>query len=143
MWGATIDQRLMYGLKLFQSTHPCRVRPWHFYEAPQYMRFNPRTRVGCDRTSAAVLLPKTAFQSTHPCGVRLWHRQSSPGERRFNPRTRVGCDPRTLTTQRYVCRFQSTHPCGVRRCVYALYLVMLVSIHAPVWGATIEHDKAS
>ena len=54
------------------------------------------------------------FQSTHPCGVRLKPVTQNAAHRCFNPRTRVGCD----------------------RCVYALYLVKLVSIHAPVWGAT-------
>ena len=75
--------------------------------------FNPRTRVGCDIVNDVPDM-KIMFQSTHPCGVRradaAFHHQAN----RFNPRTRVGCDDRANDeAQRW-----------------------LVSIHAPVWGAT-------
>ena len=55
------------------------------------------------------------FQSTHPHGVRLFL-----------------CGRQALATM-----FQSTHPHGVRR-AYVLGKVRLVvvSIHAPAWGAT-------
>ena len=87
--------------------------------------FNPRTRVGCD-TNGACKTWAVMFQSTHPCGVRHG----------------TGC---TYGKDGW---FQSTHPCGVRLCQCVLCnLSALVSIHAPVWGATIsfEHDftKAS
>ena len=59
------------------------------------------------------------FQSTHPCGVRL----SLP----------MAC--------RCVQWFQSTHPCGVRRRIHAYPTRYYVSIHAPVWGATIFRDQ--
>ena len=99
------------------------------------MSFNPRTRVGCDTlnpscpvyghvsihapvwgattTSTPITLP-AMFQSTHPCGVRhlsQCHKEISMA-------------------------FQSTHPCGVRHIAPPLYFEGLVSIHAPVWGAT-------
>ena len=56
------------------------------------------------------------FQSTHPCGVRreLW----------LNANKLIG--------------FQSTHPCGVRPYISCAFLVIRVSIHAPVWGATLQ-----
>ena len=99
--------------------------------------FNPRTRVGCDNqiakyyqrlavsihapvwgATAAVdkLLVITGFQSTHPCGVRLGSHKGEFLMFSFNPRTRVGCDPRT----------------------YSSWCCWLVSIHAPVWGATVN-----
>ena len=60
------------------------------------------------------------FQSTHPCGVRQLLARRRSISRGFNPRTRVGCDSsdkkRKSTTK--------------------------VSIHAPVWGATV-HFKDS
>ena len=56
-----------------------------------------------------------AFQSTHPCGVRRVRYQWAI--------------PQSL--------FQSTHPCGVRHKPLTDGLVEQVSIHAPVWGATI------
>ena len=37
-----------------------------------------------------------------------------------------------------ICRFQSTHPCGVRQTkLQQDHCPIMVSIHAPVWGATI------
>jgi len=59
------------------------------------LRFNPRTREGCDNDPHFHL-------SAAPC---------------FNPRTREGCDDEmTLTKARLDLMFQSTHPRGVRRC---------------------------
>ena len=55
-----------------------------------------------------------AFQSTHPCGVRLYQKGG------------LWCD----------AGFQSTHPCGVRLSASAIIGATVVSIHAPVWGAT-------
>ena len=57
---------------------------------------------------------KKPFQSTHPCGVRLNCFSIFNHRWRFNPRTRVGCD-------------QIPYDDGLSN---------LVSIHAPVWGAT-------
>ena len=97
--------------------------------------FNPRTRVGCD-CKPCLPKPSNVFQSTHPCGVRLFI---------------SGC----LSS---VIMFQSTHPCGVRLLKLSKKLATscfnprtrvgcdpviakgifddMVSIHAPVWGAT-------
>ena len=54
------------------------------------------------------------FQSTHPCGVRLLCCGFQYRLDGFNPRTRVGCD----ATAHAIAEF------------------LIVSIHAPVWGAT-------
>ena len=77
-------------------------------------RFNPRTRVGCDKTT------------------RTWRLMTLC----FNPRTRVGCD-KLLCAMCFIVMFQSTHPCGVRLDeIVNETLAVGVSIHAPVWGAT-------
>ena len=102
--------------------------------------FNPRTRVGCDRfvyhqfvkqvrvsihapawgatfATASAQFKFFQFQSTHPRGVRP---HACPPFVHvflgFNPRTRVGCDTRTPDGQ---------------------IVDIVVSIHAPAWGATI------
>ena len=55
--------------------------------------FNPRTRVGCDISSASHSPDSWGFQSTHPRGVRpVMMKEVSHGAKCFNPRTRVGCD---------------------------------------------------
>ena len=55
---------------MFQSTHPCGVRPY------MTIAFND----------------SRGFQSTHPCGVRLRICFLLTWIYCFNPRTRVGCD---------------------------------------------------
>ena len=121
--------------------------------------FNPRTRVGCDMQTKPRPSP-ILFQSTHPCGVRRKLKNVNANGYCFNPRTRVGCDAHEKE-RRYARLFQSTHPCGVRRndCIitvshycfnprtrvgcdftYSLTASLTtVSIHAPVWGATITN----
>ena len=105
----------------------------------QHHYFNPRTRVGCDDESPEVDKPAddisihapvqgaTAalygiyndgkFQSTHPCRVRRFKQVYEPA----------------------VVGFQSTHPCRVRpfKCVQ-LDVNLIISIHAPVQGATVS-----
>ena len=60
----------------------------------------------------------------------------------FNPRTRVGCDQSLVLYHRAAREFQSTHPRGVRRdgSITGRRRV-LVSIHAPAWGATSPWGK--
>ena len=54
----------------------------------------------------------------------------------FNPRTHVGCDDDDWKDEA-TWKFQSTHPRGVRRTVaVCIAFELLVSIHAPTWGAT-------
>ena len=84
---------------------------------PHELRFNPRTRVGCDglcsrqiRRGFPVSIHAPAWGATAIGTARL----SCEGS--FNPRTRVGCDGRRAgicPTGRGV--FQSTHPRGVRQ----------------------------
>ena len=54
----------------------------------------------------------------------------------FNPRTHVGCDLDNLIFS-FSFPFQSTHPCGVRLSdTDGKFLYGVISIHAPMWGAT-------
>ena len=114
VWGATFYASISPLFSAFQSTHPCGVRPILRAISPFIKGFNPRTRVGCDIVSRQ---PQTFiwFQSTHPCGVR----QSTP------------------ILLPAIPKFQSTHPCGVRHNLCTAICQDKVSIHAPVWGATI------
>ena len=154
----------LVGIKEFQSTHPCGVRkrchqPPHSFS----MRFNPRTRVGCE-------FPRLFFAFEVNC---------------FNPRTRVGCEKKLAKPYHIIdvsihapvwgancsaCstvtfdKFQSTHPCGVRSykvvkikgdqsfnprtrvgCEFPSGVARFctnVSIHAPVWGAKLPENLA-
>ncbi len=94
---------------------------WGATSAPQRSRrsragFNPRTRVGCDPKMVVKPRDTPLFQSTHPRGVRPLRNGASPSG---------------------VAEFQSTHPRGVRHCGKLLARGwIVVSIHAPAWGAT-------
>mgnify|MGYP001367633502 CR=1 FL=1 len=79
--------------------------------------FNPRTRVGCDKSAEK----------------HSWPREG------FNPRTRVGCDRRGDALRCTAAKFQSTHPRGVRPTSkrHSVPFGSHVSIHAPAWGATV------
>ena len=142
----------------FQSTHPCGVRQkasakyvakisvsihapvWGatFFDSFGNITtsFNPRTRVGCDPSLAILLW--IAKVSIH---APVWGATSEIDYKNdsysFNPRTRVGCD--NVGNVVMVCGawFQSTHPCGVRPSAFTVTKeTNIVSIHAPVWGAT-------
>ena len=79
------------------------------------IRFNPRTRTGCDPHLRYFSQPDKRFQSTHPHGVRPFKGGGVSRLSSFNPRTRTGCDLQV--------------PC-------ACSLQVRVSIHAPARGAT-------
>ena len=124
-------------------------------------RFNPRTRVGCDKPLD--MSGKDAMVSIHaPVWGATATSKLSPMTVGFNPRTRVGCDnrcykrdiwwrcfnPRTRVgcdmdrnLRSLLDLFQSTHPCGVRLTVTPPAGVSHVSIHAPVWGATFSASQ--
>ena len=122
----------------FQSTLPYGERPdQHSFIYRLIMCFNPRSRMGSDGG---------------------WEIKSTAGNR-FNPRSRMGSDkkaafdyvnayqfqstlpygerPNTLFNDNQVSGFQSTLPYGERLHRPAVFFIgRLVSIHAPVWGAT-------
>ena len=133
------------GGSLFQSTHPSGVRHTNLnalesnlnisIHAPQWgatadalrlrlvsRDFNPRTPVGCDSSESMILFSNGLFQSTHPSGVRRKTSTHTPSTQpNFNPRTPVGCD-------------LSIHEAGLR---------LVISIHAPQWGATAGPEVGS
>ena len=159
-WGATNSIPGSKAIDVFQSTHPsgvrrdaqcsCLLSGVISIHAPQWgatssspsgsscpCNFNPRTPVGCDMGHRLTISPDWGFQSTHPSGVRLSDstakstanlfqsthpsgvRRTPPAPARaawgyFNPRTPVGCDHGVELLQRDV----------------------VISIHAPQWGAT-------
>ena len=58
------------GLRLFQSTHPHRVRPTKLTTLSLFHGFNPRTHIGCDYANDGLIKFRVSF----------------------NPRTHIGCD---------------------------------------------------
>ena len=118
VWGATI-----------RAAQPLHERPGRFnprsrvgsddghnaLDIATCSSFNPRSRVGSDEQLHTPSSRKLRFQSTLPCGER--HGTSNP--------------------LHLPQEFQSTLPCGERHSLAPILACFsLVSIHAPVWGAT-------
>ena len=102
--------------------------------------FNPRTHVGCD--FAVDFVPHLPAISIHAptWGATPWQVLDIPTTAHFNPRTHVGCDPlpesRTSRPRDFNPR---THVgCDILDPDDPHRLV--ISIHAPTWGAT--HGEA-
>ncbi len=127
--------------------------------------FNPRAHVGRDMSSVLKSSSPAVFQSTRPRGARQSQSQSRAHRSSFNPRAHVGRDsflrskncpqlcfnPRAHVGRDYTvlslfmshCMFQSTRPRGARLDVKRLTeCFLLVSIHAPTWGATFAKEAA-
>ena len=123
----------------FQSTHPHGVRHAEDYDIQdEYARFNPRTRMGCDKTQTSATSdhccfnPRTRMGCDCSSGYYLRAHSSC-----FNPRTRMGCDPHLVGA--YLLGLVSIHApaWGATTIKYGTRLTSSVSIHAPAWGATL------
>ena len=87
----------------------------------------------------------TSFSSSFSISIRApeWGAtsiRSTTGRKQsyFNPRTRMGCDAGRFPIYWSLRQFQSTHPHGVRRnCPPEAGKRVVISIHAPAWGATL------
>ena len=102
-----------------------------------YLRFNSRTREGCDK--ALALSPMDEQVSIHAPGrgATSLAEARDLSAYRFNSRTREGCDLTNHNQTKRLCLFQFTHPGGVRHLAgQAADIVPAVSIHAPGRGAT-------
>ena len=99
---------------VFQSTHPCGVR--HLVKGSTgFAQVSIHAPVWGATSAELSVWKQNKFQSTHPCGVRL----------------------NLKSMLKMAILFQSTHPCGVRLATRDDKTPSeLVSIHAPVWGAT-------
>ena len=104
--------------------------------------FNPRTPVGCDRCPWCWAPTRTDFNPRTPVGCDPWDCHHADPSHNFNPRTPVGCDLAATLALPTLSLFQSTHPSGVRLVtVPAVSFRLVISIHAPQWGATRQMDR--
>ena len=95
--------------------------------------------MGRDKESFAGLIRHICFNPRARMGRDCPLRSPWPGEDRFNPRARMGRDTlRLYTTLRSVC-FNPRARMGRDPSEHLLRGGVVVSIHAPVWGATYNH----
>ena len=87
--------------------------------------------------------PRREFQSTHPRGVRQEMPGSQQSKRDFNPRTHVGCDMEQQSTNAKL--IISIHAPTWGATYYYKYVIpcVVISIHAPTWGATSSSGSSS
>ena len=99
----------------FQSTHPCRVRhcyPFGRYSGAEISIHAPVQGATFEHSFfqlSSIISIHAPVQGATKLTCRL------PYEYDFNPRTRAGCDNPPLVHSRQALAFQSTHPCRVRR----------------------------
>ena len=99
--------------------------------------FNPRTRVGCDNTqSVSALLPTVSIHAP-VWGATIIPPTKIPPVNSFNPRTRVGCDRGFNRSKVALFCFNPRTRVGCDPSLRQTAKRRYVSIHAPVWGATI------
>ena len=137
MWGATMANEYVRLHIIFQSTHPCGVRLLLYYSIIQILNFNPRTHVGCDKKWCKITTNDCYFNPRTHVGCDLNKLKPLLNQCYFNPRTHVGCDPFSLIT--FVGTHISIHApmWGATLFKAGLSELGFISIHAPMWGATL------
>ena len=117
-WGATSAfalKRSFIKISIHAPTWGATTYSWRPTQYPYH--FNPRTHVGCDIGSQRTFTRKLYF----------------------NPRTHVGCDRINVSTLSLGTYFNPRTHVG---CDHNLYWwckgVLVISIHAPTWGATVK-----
>ncbi len=76
--------------------------------------FNPRTREGCDKRFGYALYDFRRFNPRTREGCDMLIEEHTTAYGCFNPRTREGCDDAYRRAYDSLRMFQSTHPRGVR-----------------------------
>ena len=119
-------------LRMFQSTHPRRVRPCRFSSRTASAEFQSTHPRRVRRSVGTILRPPDGFNPRTHVGCDLQGQSLHNLLARFNPRTHVGCDVQPYSATKATTRFQSTHPRRVRPAgVYRNTDKGVVSIHAP------------
>ena len=121
MWGATIIWIACINLFLFQSTHPCGVRPELKEFFKSYLKISIHAPMWGATPPPRLHPPKSCISIHAPMwGATFFRAYISIICSYFNPRTHVGCD---LHLRSIIC-------------------LCSISIHAPMWGATLQFQLA-
>ena len=136
-WGATPLHCQQKRTPPFQSTHPRGVRLNTVEEAEEYILFQSTHPRGVRPRLEDCENGIPEFQSTHPRGVRHETTEGYPYKQIFQSTHPRGVRQAMERKTDQEIKFQSTHPRGVRlKFTGALSLILIISIHAPTWGAT-------
>ena len=137
VWGATKPLTEKPELIRFQFTHPCGVRPLFKFPACLLALVSIHAPVW-GATIEARALEELIAVSIHAPVWGATRRYCLPDQPYscFNSRTRVGCDLGQSARCRTVPCFNSRTRVGCDQAHKIARLRDSVSIHAPVWGAT-------
>ena len=134
-----VRRRAFYHLIIliqFQSTHPHGVRRKGELYGHTLLMFQSTHPHGVRLTAAFSRLWSFLFQSTHPHGVRLKDQARKQKDQSFNPRTRMGCDALAFLSCQFILVSIHAPAWGATGWVADNGDIVTVSIHAPAWGAT-------
>ena len=99
--------------------------------------FNPRTHVGCDTSQMRSVRLWNDFNPRTHVGCDRMNVSVTYSYRNFNPRTHVGCDPIQKLLCVHLLNFNPrTHVGCDENFVDTFRFFLMISIHAPTWGAT-------
>ena len=102
-----------------------------------HINFNPRTRVGCDQRKRGPSVRHHVISIHAPAwGATVALIKGITGSLDFNPRTRVGCDHNPKNDSFPGVDFNPRTRVGCDGPMHRLPAWMIISIHAPAWGAT-------
>ena len=108
-------------------TYPCQVSihapAWGATSSPRWSRETP------------------TFQSTLPRGERPSREECGYPSACFNPRSRVGSDSAHPSAVACGCSFNPRSRVGSDRGWRSILKPIIVSIHAPAWGATLWQQQ--
>ena len=105
------------------------------------LSFNPRTREGCDPALAIILHTLNGFNPRTREGCDDLPHKGYPAQNCFNPRTREGCDTAGHVWQNQGICFNPRTREGCDEGRMKSLADIIVSIHAPVKGATIDRKS--
>ena len=137
-WGATTASFGVDATNVFQSTLPHGERHQRGFPVhPDRYYFNPRSRMGSDAAAPSSTDTLMSFQSTLPHGERRPYTVCRCVRQDFNPRSRMGSDlaavieaDQNVLISIHAPAWGATHSDGVDG------TGLPISIHAPAWGAT-------
>ena len=137
MRGATRTMGKVFIFSEFRSTLPCGERPPRRRPSPQRRcGFDPRSHAGSDLAAYFYAEVWMSFRSTLPCGERPPAASSSRPARCFDPRSHAGSDGRACRGRSGPGGFDPRSHAGSDPEHVAARRHLVVSIHAPMRGAT-------
>ena len=124
----------------FQSTRPRGARHAK-RNAISQRGFNPRARVGRDTSVCSPTTTISCFNPRARVGRDLTVSHDAPPKQGFNPRARVGRDSRNVLIGSELCGFNPRARVGRDPDRVGHVVQIVVSIHAPAWGATTKYRR--